>query len=148
MKTGRPRSGAAGLLALLLGVVSCVPPTTQGALQVQDAWIRPAAGGALSALYFRVENPGSLGDRLLEVETPAAASAEIHQSMADGDTMSMERRLEVELPPGERVVFEPGGLHVMLIGLINTIQPGDRVPVILTFERAGEVRIEASVREP
>jgi copper(I)-binding protein len=43
-------------------------------------------------------------------------------------------------------VLEPGGLHIMLIGLKQKLAPGDSIPLTLVFEHAGEVTVEIPVR--
>jgi copper(I)-binding protein len=51
----------------------------------------------------------------------------------------------VELPPGETVTLAPAGLHVMLTDLAAPLKQGEVVPVDLTFEKAGTVRVEARI---
>ncbi len=51
----------------------------------------------------------------------------------------------VALPPGETVMLEPGGVHLMLVGPVRAFERGQRVPMTLHFERAGEIRIELIV---
>lgn len=55
---------------------------------------------------------------------------------------------DVEIPAGRSVIFEPGGLHVMLIGLVRPLAVGDGLSITLRFEQAGEILVEAEVREP
>ena len=51
--------------------------------------------------------------------------------------MSMED--SVLIPPKSAVNFTPGGLHLMLTGVKKPIADGAKVPIILTFEKAGRV---------
>ncbi len=46
-----------------------------------------------------------------------------------------------------RVAFEPGGYHVMLMGLAGDLKPGDKVNLQLTFTNGGTVQATAEVRE-
>ena len=41
--------------------------------------------------------------------------------------------------------MRPGGYHIMLLGLKQALKPGETVKVTLTFQRAGEVSLEAPV---
>ena len=59
----------------------------------------------------------------------------------------VEREAGYAIPAGESWRLEPGGAHIMLFGLDRTPQVGEAVPLVLTFERAGEMTIEAVVRE-
>ena len=118
-----------------------------GSLQVKDAWARPAPVGGTSAVYFVIENSGN-SDTLLSASSSAAENTELHMSKMEGDTMLMQPQENVPLPANEQVEFTPGGLHVMLIHLNVGLQPGDRLPVTLNFENAGNIQVEATVREP
>jgi copper(I)-binding protein len=61
--------------------------------------------------------------------------------------MGMREIGSLTLPAGEEVSLEPGGYHIMLIDLAKPIEEGDTVPVTLTFEKAGEIEVEAEARE-
>jgi copper(I)-binding protein len=67
----------------------------------------------------------------------------------EGDAMMGMRQLEdgLELPAGVQVSLEPGGFHIMLLELKTPIAEGDTIPVTLTFEKAGEVEVDAQARE-
>ncbi|HEY8425064.1 MAG TPA: SCO family protein [Limnochordales bacterium] len=114
---------------------------------VEDAWARPAAAGGTSAVYMRLVNPTQGSDRLLEVRTDVARAAEIHETRMDGDVMRMEPVDAVEVPARGQAVLRPGGLHIMLVGLEKSLEQGDRVPVVLRFERAGELPIDVPIRQ-
>ena len=59
----------------------------------------------------------------------------------------MTRLLAIELPPGVPVVFKPGGIHMMLLGLNRQLKEGETVPLILTFEKAEAIELDAQVLE-
>ena len=63
------------------------------------------------------------------------------------EMMGMREIGSLTLPAGEEVSLEPGGYHIMLIDLAKPIEEGDTVPVTLTFEKAGEIEVEAEARE-
>jgi copper(I)-binding protein len=66
----------------------------------------------------------------------------------EGDAMMGMRPIEsLELPAGEEVSLEPGGYHIMLFELKAPIADGDTIPVTLTFEKAGEVTVDAEARD-
>ena len=120
---------------------------TAGDLHLGHPWTRATPPGAPTAAGFlTIENPGDAADRLLGGSTEVADRVEIHEmSMANG-VMTMRRLDEgLSIPPGGAVALEPGGYHLMLIGLGAPLAPGDTVPLTLTFERAGEVAVELTV---
>ena len=50
------------------------------------------------------------------------------------------------MPARRRLVLRPGGSHLMIVGLRNPLVKGDRVPLTLHFERAGELQVELEVQ--
>ena len=135
------------LLAFLL-LVACGPAKiTTGVLEVKDAWARPAPAGDNGAVYFMIENGTSQADKLLSAQSEIASAVELHMSAMEGDHMSMHHQDEVSIPAGEAVMFSPGGLHVMLVGLAQDLKIGDTFDVTLKFEIAGEKVVTVTVKD-
>ena len=65
-----------------------------------------------------------------------------------GAVMTMVQQENVPVAAGSQVTFEPGGLHVMLIGLTEDLKPGASFKVTLHFEKAGTITLDVPVREP
>jgi periplasmic copper chaperone A len=64
----------------------------------------------------------------------------------EGDVMKMRPMSDgIVIPAGETVSLEPGGLHVMFMGLSSPFIEGETVTVTLTFEKAGSVDVELAV---
>jgi copper(I)-binding protein len=51
----------------------------------------------------------------------------------------------LEIKPGETVELKPGSFHVMLMGLKQQLQKGQKVKGTLEFDKAGKVEIEYAV---
>jgi len=120
----------------------------QGAvIQVADAWIRPAGAGenSTSAAYFTIKNTGPLEDTLVSASAAVAVAVELHEvvRLPDGVMRMQPRSQGFTAPARSEVHLKPGGYHVMLIGLKQAIQPGERVPLVLRFAKAGGVNITA-----
>lgn len=97
----------------------------------------PVAGG-----FLTIENTGTEPDRLLSVASDIAGETQIHEMALEGDVMKMRQLADgVEIPAGETVVLAPGGVHIMFMGLKQTLVEGETVAVTLTFEKAGTVEI-------
>lgn len=137
----------ASLVACALLLAAC----STGALQVVNAWARPAPAGELTAAYFLVSNGTGEADTLLGVSTDAAGTAELHMSMPSGDgdsgMMTMMPVESVEVPAGGEVVFDPGGYHVMLFDLGQELAVGDHFTMTLHFAVAGDIEVEVAVAE-
>ncbi|MDX1523011.1 MAG: copper chaperone PCu(A)C [Anaerolineae bacterium] len=136
------------IIAIACGTGSA-PDATGGepSLMIIEPWARASTlDGGNSALYLTVRNEGG-DDVLLGAATTVAEAVEIHESsMDENDVMHMSPVSTIAVPSGESVNLEPGGKHVMLIGLKEQLKAGDTIEVTLTFERAGEVVVDAEIR--
>lgn len=65
-----------------------------------------------------------------------------------GGMMTMHKVDKIPVAADSTVELKPGGLHVMLFGLKKDLTVGEKLPVTLTFEKAGEKKVTAEVREP
>ena len=62
--------------------------------------------------------------------------------------MRMRQVEAIALPSGAAIALQPGALHLMLFGLKAPLKAGDRFPMKLKFEKAGEVVVTVNVEEP
>ena len=107
--------------------------------------IETPATARSGAGYLTITNAGDAPDRLLAVEA-AVPAVQIHGS--ETDAAGVTRMLPVdglEIPPGGTVALEPGGLHVMFMGLGAPFEAGAKVDATLVFERAGEIAVQFNV---
>lgn len=119
--------------------------TKVGGITIGHAFARSTvpgqkAGGA----YLTLNNQGA-ADRLVGARTDRAASVELHTMGMDGDVMRMREIDAIDLPSGKVVELKSGGLHLMLMGLKEPLKVGERFPLTLKFEKAGEVKVDVSV---
>ncbi|MGI9487296.1 MAG: copper chaperone PCu(A)C [Geminicoccaceae bacterium] len=115
-------------------------------LVVADAWARASVGDASnSAAYFVLTMDGDAPDRLVAVETPLADRAELHDHLMEDGIARMRPVDAIDVLPGHAVTLEPGGLHIMLMGLTKKLEPGAMLPLTLSFEKAGEMEIELPI---
>ena len=121
--------------------------TTAGALEIiHPAIPAPSPAAKSAAGYLAISNDGAESDRLLAVEGEFADKIMLHTTEFSADGVARMMHLEaIEIPAGETVVLEPGGMHVMLMGLTAPLAEGGTVPATLVFERAGRVEVEFSV---
>lgn len=137
------------LASLILSACTAGGAQNSQSMRINEAWARPGMSGGNTAVYFIIENPSVGSDRLLGAACDAAKMVEVHMTSTDAQGNSkMEHQEAVEIPAGETIRFEPGGLHVMLMNLNEDLQPGQRLAVTLQFEKTGDVQVEAAVREP
>jgi hypothetical protein len=140
----------------ILGFLACAALASP--LQAQEAQTRigdlivsgvstratpPAA--TVGAVYFSIRNTGTTADVLESVSTPAARSVQLHATSMVNGVMQMREVAAVQCPPGATVKAEPGGLHVMLIGLAAPLTLGTTLDVSLKFHAAGVLTLKVPV---
>ena len=142
------------LLSLVL-LVACtlqplVPEMDQG-VQIADAWAPPARqstdGMSMGAIYLTLNNSGE-EERLIGAQTEVAEKVEMHQTTRAGEVMKMSPVESIEIPGRGSVVLQPGGYHLMLVGLQRDLKLGDRFTVRLEFARSEPQTVEVVVRQP
>lgn len=118
-----------------------------GGMTVENPFARPSAGTAgAGAAYMTIRNPGP-ADRLVAASTPAARAAELHTHIREGDVMRMRKVETIEIPGSGAVELKPGGLHVMLMGLVRPLKTGDTFALTLTFAKSGTITVQVPVKE-
>ena len=119
----------------------------KGDIQVRHPWSRATPPGAVTAAgYMEIRNSGREPDRLTGASTPAAERVELHVTLREGDVVRMREVRELEVPARQRLTLRPGGPHLMIVGPKKPFAPGERVPLNLRFERAGEIQVLVEVQ--
>lgn len=136
--------------ALLLAVVFSAQAHSQtpgqNTIVVDHPWARATPAGAKTgAVYVMLINNGSTGDRLLSATTPVADKVQLHSATEDNGISRMREMRTVEVAPGAKVSFNPGGLHIMVVGLKQPLKEGQSFPLTLTFEKAGKEEVSVPI---
>jgi copper(I)-binding protein len=127
---------------LLLAVAS--PALAQ--IHIENAWSRATPPGAkIGVGYMTIRNASAAADKLLGASSPAAEKVETHITIRDGDISRMREVQGYDIPANGVFELKPGGAHLMLMNLKAPLKEGDKVPLVLKFERSGEVKVELNV---
>ena len=117
-------------------------------IAVTDAWARATPPGAKTgAAYVTVTNKGTEADKLLSAATPVAGEAQLHTTLTENGVMKMRPVSAIDLKPGASVTLKPGGMHLMLMDMKQPLKEGESFPLSLTFEKAGTVEANVTVRK-
>lgn len=134
------KSWAFFLIAVLL------PSAAVAQVTVEKPWARATAPGAtVGGGYLTIRNGQASVDRLVGVSSPAAARVELHVHLREGEVMKMRQVPALEVPAGGVLELKPGGAHLMFMAIGKPFKEGERIPVKLKFEKAGEVNAEFHV---
>lgn len=136
------------LLTIAL-LASAASAWAQGAahVEIKDAWVRATvaqqkATGAFMQLTAKTDS------RLLDVQSPVAGVAQIHEMTIVNGVMKMRQIPALALPAGQAVDLKPGGYHLMLMDLKAQVRAGDVVPLTLVFENSDGQRESRLIQVP
>jgi len=121
-------------------------PEAQSALTATDAWVRVTPGSDVDAAYLTLRNESSKPITVIGIDSSVATMAMIHETRTEGGVSRMRPHEQLVIPPGKTVKLEPGGLHVMLHGVSQSLAPGASVPLVLRLGNGSSMQIVALVR--
>lgn len=135
------------LLPAALAAAVLAQPVAAADISVEGPFARASAGMAQTgAAFMTLKNTSATADQLTAASTPVAATAELHNHIKEGDIVRMRQVDSIEVPAGGTVALQPGGLHLMLIGLKQPLREGETFPLTLTFAHAGALTVEVPVK--
>lgn len=140
----------AALCLLAVSFAASAHDYEHDAIHLSHSWIvEPPPGAPAAAGYLMITNDGEDDDLLLSVSADFAERSEIHtMTMTDDGIMQMRPHVgSLAVPAGGDVLLEPGGLHIMFMGLSESLKDGGNHAVVLEFETAGEVVVEFTVQK-
>jgi copper(I)-binding protein len=115
-------------------------------VEIDKAWARATAPGApVAGGYLTIRNRAPTPDRLVGASSTSAARIELHVHIKDGEVMKMRQVSAYDVPANGSFELKPGGAHLMFVQIARPFKEGDRIPVKLKFEKAGEVSVEFAV---
>jgi len=115
-----------------------------GKLVVEHPWVRaPADGESKAYLYGFFHNLGATGDRLVAVKAEKFGKVELHP-----DSRGDKPAPGIFLAPEQTTTLAPGGAYVLLLDIKKHLEVGWGLEMTLTFEKAGDVVIDAAIEAP
>ena len=117
-------------------------------IEVHDAYaITSRPGAPTGAAFMMIQNPGGPDDHLVSAASPVAELVQLHTHVMDANGVA--QMIEVvegwDLPADGELSLERGGMHIMFMGLHDTLVDGQEIPVTLNFATAGQIEITVTV---
>jgi copper(I)-binding protein len=123
-----------GLVALgLVGGagIAVAAPT----LAVRDGYVREMPPGqTVSAAFMILQNDTAKTIAIVAASSDAADKTELHNHRHTAGGMRMEKVVRLEIPAKSAQTLQPGGYHLMLIGLKRPLRAGETVRLTLIDE--------------
>ena len=133
------------IIATLLSLTASAWAQVPAKVEVKDAWVRATVAQQKSTGAF-MQLTAQADTRVVQVSSPIAGVAEIHEMAMDKDVMKMRAVPALPLPAGKAVELKPGGYHVMMMDLKGPVKAGDVVPVTLVLESKDGLRSTLEVK--
>ncbi len=107
-------------------------------LRVEHPWTRATAGDATSAVVCMKFDEVTQADRLISVQSPVAAAAEM-------GGVGAGPAVDFFIPEGQTSSLDEASTYVRLVGLKFPLEVGRSYPLRLGFEKGGAVNATLSV---
>jgi copper(I)-binding protein len=134
-----------GLICTLTHIAAA---TAETGVSVRDAWVREAPpGAAMMAGYMVLQNNTSRPQVLLAASSSGFGTVMIHRTVVKEGLTGMEHASQIELLPNARLLFAPGGYHLMLLNPKRTLHAGDHVDISLEFRGGLVIPVAYEVRK-
>jgi periplasmic copper chaperone A len=117
-------------------------------VDVIDPYVRAVPPGQPnSAAFMTLTSKAAEAHALVAAESAASKVVELHTHIMEEGMMKMRKVEKIDLPAGQPVSLQPGGLHVMLIGLQQELVPDQSVTIHLVFDDGSKKEVQAPVRK-
>ena len=139
---------AAGIAATLVLATALPMIAGEGKVMIADPYARETPPNAkVGGAYMTIMNHGP-ATRLTGARSDAAATVQFHNHTMDASGVMRMREVEggVALGKHETVIFEPGGLHVMFMGLAEPLRKGENIDMVLEFEDGSTLDVTVPVQ--
>jgi copper(I)-binding protein len=134
-------------LFLILPTAQAQETKAEPDLVPKGAWVRSTLEKQpMSAAYLSLRNTTQETIEIIGVETDASKQSLIHKTIDEDGVAKMRHQKSVTVEPGKKVIFEQGGLHVMLLGLDKPIKEGEFVTLNFKTKKGKTIEVKALAR--
>jgi copper(I)-binding protein len=123
-------------------------PIAASELTITGAYVQPLIPGQNNtAAYMTINNQTKATYVLTGAASPMAQSTQLHTVIMQESMMKMRPVDYITLPPGQKVMLQPGDFHVMLMGVNTDLNQDTLVPICLEFKDSDTMCINAPVED-
>lgn len=116
-------------------------------LSISDAYVRaPVAERDVTAAFMTIDNSSQTAIKLQGASSPDAKRVELHQHTHTDGMMRMRQVEHIDIPAQATVALEPGGYHMMLIGITAALRDKKNVELSLNFSNGETLKLTAPLR--
>lgn len=137
------------ILVVALIVAGCAGAGGGQGVTVENSFARPSPSeGGNGGAFMTIVNSNEAPDRLISAQSAASKAVELHETTEEDGVMKMRPVPGgFEIPAKGRLELEPGGKHLMLIGLTAPLTAGQEIEITLVFEKAGALTVKVPIKQ-
>lgn len=127
---------------------AAAPVSAAPALAVSQPWVKAVPSG-MTGGFGVIKNTSDADITVTGASTSAARMVELHETVA-GPTGTMQMQAKqggFVIPAGGELSLEPGGNHLMLMGLTGPIAAGTEVTFTLSLAGGGSFEFTAIAKD-
>jgi len=141
-----PVPGRGSRIAVALAALAAIAAGPPPGVAVHQPWMRSIIPSRPAAGYFTLTNDSATALSLVAASSPGCGMLMLHKSMDMGGQETMVMVKSIPLPAHGKVVFAPGGYHLMCMQPTAAVKPGGGVPVTLRFANGETITTTFPVR--
>ena len=124
-------------LFISFSVVGCAPAAATKGITIEDAWVRSSEysdhEGGMTGIFGKFTNHTDKTVTIAGGITDLSTMVQTHEVV---NGMMQEKKGGIQIKPGETVILEPGGLHIMIMNITKPIVAGDKFDFTFLFTGA------------
>jgi len=131
---------------LLVLLINGCDGKSESAVAFSHGWARATPSGAkVAAVYAQLSNQSPQSVTILNISTPVARVAQVHETTESNGMMRMRHVDPLALAAGTDVDLTPGGMHIMLMGLTQPLTLGMEFDVTFALTDGQQLRLAVVV---
>jgi hypothetical protein len=135
-------------VGLILALAPVSAASLEAGVSVDNAWVRESPPGVtVMAGYMALRNNTPRSQVLVAASSSGFEAVMIHRTVVKDGVAGMAHTPQIELAPSARLIFAPGGYHLMLMNPKRALRAGDPVVIKLEFRSGLVLPVAFEVRK-
>lgn len=144
--TGSILCGIVMAAGLMFSCTETKKPVTDSTPTEDLIYAKKAVAGGNTVAYFSYINGLNRVDTLAGLSTPVSSSASVHETFEEDGLKGMRPVRDLIIQPGDTLKLQPGGLHVMIMNVSESLSSADSLTLTLKWKQAGDVKLKIPVQ--
>lgn len=130
------------LIMLMSTSISAEESSVNDHISFEKPWVRLLPPTMMhTAGYVTIKNSADTQDKLLAVWSPTVNSVSVHQTKEVDGLFTMLAADNVVISPKGELKMQPGGYHIMIMGLNTPLTESSELIISFEFEKAGIINV-------